>query len=198
MFAWLDEGGLEMKDLILEIPKWSGQITFSREAVWFLLTIFAWIVGFFICILGYKYLQTLVLIVLGMLCGGLGVWIGDQMTDNTLLQLSFFVMFTFLGVCLLYLLSILWTWGLKKVKLYDACWRGRCYTAALVGALVVAGVLYFRIYRNGVVALVLFALSFVASVIHGKRQAAKQKPFYTYEDLLRVTRPDEIEEKANA
>ena len=80
-----------MKDFILEIPKWEGKIVFSEEVITLFLVIVALIAGVLLCFWGYRYLQTMVLILWGCLCGMFGYKIGSDMTGNEILQMCIFV-----------------------------------------------------------------------------------------------------------
>ena len=61
-----------MEDFVLEIPKWEGEIVFSPELITLILVIVALITGILLCFWGYRYFKTIVLILIGCLCGGVG------------------------------------------------------------------------------------------------------------------------------
>ena len=172
-----------MEAFILNVPKWQGEITFSYGMVSFLIVIALLLVGLVLCFMGYKYLQTLCIVVLGCLSGATGIWIGDRMTDNPILKMCFFVMFTFLGVCLFNFISILIVSGMKKMQMQYKFSKWQYLISAILGAGLVSIVTYLRVYHSIPVAVALFVGLTAVSAFWGKKQALKRKIFYTYNDL---------------
>lgn len=175
-----------MSDFILQIPHADTENYFTYDIVMFILLWIFLAAAILLCFWGYKYVQTMTLLILGSLCGIAGITIAETMTENAVLKMSFFIMFTFFGVCMLYLLSILLGTLLRKLKLREKLLKKSYLFTAVLGAALTAGIIYFRIFRNiwAVAALGLFMA--VTGIAYGRKKAALQKPFHTYEDLYRM------------
>lgn len=185
-----------MSDWILEIPEWQGRIVFARGTVTVCLVVGVLAAGIFTCACGYQYLQTMCLVLAGFGIGGLAVSVMDSVTEHEIAAMLFFVTAVFfgeLGCCVLLKF-------LKRVPCFGHRDGGRRWRAgflpaagAFLGAAVVSGVLYLQVYRNAVFCVLLFAVLFVWSYRRGKRRAAVEIYFYTYEDLYRMNVPQEGE-----
>lgn len=185
-----------MEDFILKIPKWEGQIIFSQEVITLIIVVIALITGLLMCFWGYRYFQTIALVLLGCVCGMTGFRIGEKMTPNPILQMCFFVMFTFIGICLLYLLSIFWTTLLKKLKLQSLIQRSLHIIAAVSGALIVGIVTYTQVFCNLIVVIVITSILIIGGIWYGIRNLKTKRVFHTYEDLYKMK--PLTEEKTNA
>lgn len=185
-----------MKDFILTIPKWEGQISFSNELITLILVIIALTAGVLLCFWGYRYFQTIALVLLGCACGMLGYRVGSGMTGNEILQMCIFVMFAFFGVCMFYGLSILWVFITKKLGIQSFLQRTVHIIASLIGALVVGAVTYTQVYCNLAVVVVLTVLLAAAGIWYGMKNIKARRVFHTYEDLSKLK--PLTEEKANA
>lgn len=185
-----------MEDFILKIPKWEGQIDFSQEVITLVIVIIALITGVTMCFWGYRYFQTIVLVLLGCGCGIIGFHIGQGMTPNPVLQMCIFVMFTFLGVCLFYFLSILWATLLNKLKIQSFVQRSLHIIAAISGALIVGLVTYTQVFCNLIAVIVITAVLAIGGIWYGIRSIKAKRVFRTYEDLYKMK--PLTEEKANA
>lgn len=175
-----------MEDFILKIPKWEGEIRFTYDAITFVLVWLMLLAGLLLCFWGYKYVQTLCLFVLGCLCGNIGIEIVENMIQNIVLKMYIFVMFLFISVCFLYLLSIMLGTVLRKFRIGDELIKKRYLLTAVCGGIVTGEVVYLRIYHNIWVAAVLFLGLAIMGSLYGKKKIAEQKPFLTYEDLYRM------------
>lgn len=175
-----------MQDFILKIPKWEGEIVFSQELITLILVIVALITGVLMCFWGYRYFKTIALVLIGCLCGIIGYKIGEGMTSNLVLQMCIFVMFSFLGVCLFYFLSMLWVWLLDKLKIRSFIQKALHIIASLAGALLVGGVTYFMVYQNAIVVIIITVILAVAGIWYGIRNVKARRVFRTYEDLLKL------------
>ena len=185
-----------MKDFILTIPKWEGQIIFSNELITLILVIIALIAGVLLCFWGYRYFQAIVLILLGCLCGMVGYKAGSGMTGNEVLQMIIFVMFAFFGVCMFYGLSILWVHITKKLGIQSFLQRSVHIMASLIGAFVVGFVTFTQVYCNLIVVAVITVLLAAAGIWYGMRNIKARRVFHTYDDLTKLK--PLTEEKANA
>lgn len=172
-----------MGNWILKVPKWEGELKFDYDTVHFILVIVTVLAGLVLCFMGYKYLQMLCLIVLGCLMGIAGVQITDGMTQNLVLKMCLFVIFMFLGICFLYGATILVVTTLKKLHIKEKSDRYRYLISAFLGAGVVGTVTFLCIYRSIFVVLPLSVVLFAAGAFWGKKHAAKQKVFHTYDEL---------------
>ena len=175
-----------MKDFILKIPKWEGEIIFSADLITLILVIIALIGGVLLCFWGYRYFQTLALVLLGCVCGFIGYKIGSQMTSNEVLQMCIFVMFTFFGVCMFYFLSILWTSVTKKLGIQSFLQRTMHIIASLVGALIVGIVAYTQVYCNLLIVISVTVLLAAAGIWYGIRNVKARRVFRTYDDLSKL------------
>lgn len=171
----------------MQVPRWNGAISFTYEVVTFFLVIALLAVGGMLCFFGYQYFFTLCMVILGCCCGMTGIWIADGMTQNRILQMCFFVMFTFLGTCLFYLVSIVIRSFLKKIHMRNTLKKNGYWIAAVLGAGIIGVVVYRNLYQRLWVAALLFAFFAGCGSLYGKKKAAERKPFYTYEDLLELS-----------
>ena len=192
----MEKKGEIMKNFILEIPKWEGQISFSNELVTLILVVIALVAGVLLCFWGYRYFQTIALVLLGCLCGKIGYQIGESMTGNEILKMCIFVIFAFFGVCMCYCLSIIGTKTTKGMGIQTFLHRTLHIIASLAGALIVAVVTYTQVYRNLLVVILGAVILAVAGIWYGNRNLKAKRVFHTYDDLSKLE--PLTEEKANA
>lgn len=185
-----------MRDFILNVPAWKGEMQFTYEMVEFLLTWFLLAAGLLLCFLGYKYAQTLFLFLFGTFSGVFGIKIAEKMTQSMVMRMTFFVLFTFFGVCLLYWISIMLGYVLNRLKLRTFLAKRIYLVTAICGSVVTGGVVYFRIYHNIYVACGLFVTLAVMGTLYGKKKAAKRRVFRTYDDLYQMKPLEEGEQSA--
>ena len=175
-----------MDKWILRVPMWEGTIEFTYDTVSFILVIVTLLAGLILCFMGYKYLQALCLVVLGCLMGIAGIRLTDGMTQNLVLKMCLFVIFTFLGVCLFYGFSIIVVSVLKILHIKEKCARYGYLFSAFFGAGIVGVVTYLYVYRNILAVSLLSVVLFVSGALWGKKQAAKRKVFHTYDELCEL------------
>lgn len=175
-----------MKDFILQIPEWEGKLIFSGELVSLLMVLTMTVSGVLLCFWGYRYFKVLILIVFGCLSGTVGAQSGAGMTENLIAQMYIFVMFSFLGVCLFYLISICWTMLCKNLCRWSMLQKGSCVVSSALGAAVAGMAVYLKIYHNLIAVMIGTILLFLAGICHGYCSDRKERRFYTYEDLLRI------------
>ena len=185
-----------MEDFILKIPKWEGEIAFTSEVITLIIVIIALITGVTMCFWGYRYFQTIALILIGCICGVIGFKIGETMTANPVLQMCIFVMFTFLVVCLFYFLSILWATLLNRLKIQSFVQRSLHIVAALSGALIVGIVTYTQVFKNLIAVVIGTVVLAIGGIWYGIRSIKAKRVFRTYEDLYKLK--PLTEEKENA
>lgn len=172
-----------MNNWILRIPAWEGELRFTYETVFFFMVIATLLAGLVLCFMGYKYLQMLFLLVLGCLMGIMGIRVTDGMTQNLVLKMCLFVIFTFLGICMLYALSTIAVTVLKKLHIKEKTDRYSYLISAFLGAGIVGVVTYLCVYRSILIVFPAFVVLFAAGTLWGKKQAAKRKVFHTYDEL---------------
>lgn len=182
----LNQKGDTMEDFILKIPKWEGQIDFSQEVITLVIVIVALVTGVTLCFWGYRYFQTIALVLIGCVCGAIGFKIGESMTPNPVLQMCIFVMFTFLGVCLFYFLSILWATLLNKLKIQAFIQRTLHIIAAVSGALIVGIVTYTQVFKNLIAVVIGTAVLAIGGIWYGIKSIKAKRVFRTYEDLYKM------------
>lgn len=175
-----------MENFILEFPQFSRDNYFNYGVITFLLLIVGIIVGILICFKGYKYFQTLCILLMGCLCGVAGIWIADGMTRNPVGQMSFFVIFTFFGICFCFFITQVAASIFQTLKIKRKLLKALPYVAAVIGAGVTCGLVYGKVYRSLPVAAVLFALLAIGGSLYGRKKLAEGKVFHTYDDLCRM------------
>lgn len=77
-----------------------------------------------------------------------------------------------------YKLSILLSGNTLFKKMY--------IVSPIAGGVVISGVVYFKIYHNIWVTVVLFLCLAIVGSLYGKSKTVVRKPFFTYDDLYRM------------
>ncbi len=175
-----------MKDFILEIPKWEGTLVFSEEVITLVLIVIALIAGVLLCFRGYRYFQTMTLILCGCLCGAGGYKLGVTITDIDILQMSIFVIFTFLGVCLLYFLSMILVNAMEKLHLTSLTNKVLNSVVSIAGAAIVGMIIYTKIYHNFGIVLALAVVLGISGTLYSLKKAETRRFFYTYDHLAKM------------
>lgn len=172
-----------MDKWILKVPEWKGAIIFDYETVFFIIVIAMIISGLVLCFMGYRYFQTLCTVVVGCILGFVGIQLGEAAVQNVVLKMSLFVMIAFMGTFLFYVILIPVKIGLRKLPFWEQICKKQYIFAAILGAGTVGIVAYQCVYRSLPAAIILFVGLTLTGAWWGKRQAAKRRPFYTYDDL---------------
>lgn len=175
-----------MEGFILQMPEWEEGITFSREWIVLILVAAVLAAGILLCFWGYRYFQTIILVLLG--CGAIaaGYLISREMTDRLILQMCIVVMLAFLQICLFYFLASIGSWLLRRFRM-QAAWQKCVYIVSpVLGAVIVGGVIYTQIYRSVAAACIPAAVIGAAGMGYSKKRSKQRRVFYTYEDLLRL------------
>lgn len=175
-----------MDKLLIKLPELSGDLLFSQNTLNFLLVLLLLVAGILLCFVGYNYLQAIILFAAGCFCGMIGIKIAVEMTTNLIIQMSFFVMFTFIGVCLLYLLSIIMATIMRQIKIQNFIFKKMYIFTAVIGGFIIGGLIYFRIYQDICVASVIALFMTITGSVYGKRKMATQRLFHTYADLCEL------------
>lgn len=175
-----------MQDFILEIPKWQGELTFSREWIILIAVILLVVIGIMFCFLGYKYFQTIVLIALS--CGAyyLGYLIAEMLTQNPVLRLFAATMLAFLGICLLYLAVTIVGFIINRSKVKNFLIKCMIPFSAVAGGLILLLDIYFGIWHNAIAAGAIAVVMSAAGLAVQYKNRKKQIQFRTYDDLLKL------------
>lgn len=175
----------DVNNFIFQLPDFSKGLAFNRETVYFLLLILLTGAGILLCMKGYKYFLTLCTLCIGIIAGGVSAMAADRVAKNPLVSMALFVIGSFMMVCFLYLISIL----IRKLIIRWIHPKSAPYVAAALSSLLGAGglalIVYFRIYRNLPMSILIGTVILALSLWHGIVKAKQLKPFYTYDDLLR-------------
>ena len=179
-----------MDKFVLNVPEWQGELVFSKEMIIFLGVILLIVVGILFCFWGYKYFGTILFMGIGAtLCYGSFLLV-EPMTDNSVIRLFLTVSLTFLGLCFVYFLSIIWGFILDKLRIRTALAKRSYLLAAPLGAAILGLTIYFMIWRDEIVAGVIAAVCLIVGLIYQHSKRKKQVRFRSYNDLLKLSRPE--------
>lgn len=186
-----------MEHLVLQVPTWDGQNYFTKEIIIFILIFLALIVGVLLCFWGYKYFQTLAVILCGCISGYIGILLTDYLTGQPVIKMCFFVIFTFFGCCFFYFLSVLLDSLLKMLHIKKAL-TGKMYLiTSILGAVFTTFVLYTRVYNGWILNLVTLVLLATIGSIYQKKKEAERPDFHCYDDIYQM-KPLEVKEEEHA
>lgn len=179
-----------MEKFVLNVPEWQGELVFSKEMIIFLGVILLIVVGILFCLWGYKYFGTILFMGIGaVLCYG-SFRLVEPMTDNSVIRLFLTVSLTFLCLCFVYFLSIIWGFILDKLRIRTALAKRSYLLAAPLGAAILGLTIYFMIWRDEIVAGAIAAVCLIAGLIYQHSKRKKQVRFRSYNDLLKLSRPE--------
>ncbi|MCI9316237.1 MAG: hypothetical protein HFI57_14915 [Lachnospiraceae bacterium] len=183
-----------MENFILRIPEWQGELAFSRDLLVLIATILLAVIGILFCFSGYKYFQTVVLMLLscGVYC--LGYLTSVKMTQNLVLRLFVSTLIAFIGICLLYFASVLVGFMVDRSKTKKFLLKCIIPFSAMAGGVVLAVDIYSGIYRSAPVAGLTAAAFAGAGMAVQYKNRKKQINFKTYDDLLKL-QPLDTEEQ---
>lgn len=178
-----------MDKFVLQVPKWQGELLFSKEIIVFLGGILLMIVGTLFCLWGYKYFRAVLFLGIGaVLCYGSYLLV-EPMTANLVIRMFLTVSLTFLGMCFVYFLDIVFGYLLDRLRIRSALGKRVYLVAAPLGAAILGLTIYFYIYRDMVVAFGVALCCLVPGLIFQHRKRKKMIRFRCYNDLLRLRRP---------
>ncbi|MDE5698452.1 MAG: hypothetical protein K2I96_13760, partial [Lachnospiraceae bacterium] len=187
-----------MEKLVLRVPEWQGELVFSEETLIFVGVILLMVVGSLFCFWGYKYFGTILLMGIGIAtCYGCYLLV-EPMTDNPVIIMFLTVSLTFWGLCFVYFLSIIWGFILDKMRIRTALAKRNYLLAAPVGAAILGLTIYYMIWRDEIVAGAIAAVCLVTGLIYQHSKRNKQVRFRSYNDLLRLSRPQFDADEGNA
>lgn len=183
-----------MDKFVLQVPKWQGELLFTREIVLFLGVILLVVVGTLFCFWGYKYFKTILFLGIGVVvCYGSYLLV-EPMTRNLVIRLFLTVSLTFLGLCLAYFLDIILGYILDRFRLRGALGKRVYFLAAPLGAVILGLTVYYGIWRDTVVAAVISVACFAVGFPFQHVRRKKQVRFCCYNDLLRLKHPESDED----
>ena len=179
-----------MDKFVLNVPEWQGELIFSKDILVLVGVVLLIVVGILFCFWGYKYFGTILFMGIGAaLCYGSFLLI-EPMTDNSVIRMFLTVSLTFLGLCFAYFLSIIWGFILDKLRIRTALAKRSYLLAAPLGAAILGLTIYFMIWRDEIVAGAIAAVCLVAGLIFQHSKRKNQVRFRTYNDLLKLSRPE--------
>lgn len=178
-----------MDKFVLNVPKWRGELVFSKEVLIFAGVVFLIVVGILFCFWGYKYFGTILFMGIGAaICYGSFLLI-EPMTDNSVIRMFLTVSLTFLGLCFMYFLSIIWGFILDKLRIRTALAKCSYLLAAFLGAALLGFTIYFMIWRDEIAACAIASVCLIIGLIFQHFKKKKQVRFRSYNDLLKLPRP---------
>lgn len=181
--------GIALDKFVLQVPKWQGELLFSKEIIVFLGVILLMIVGTLFCFWGYKYFRAVLFLGIGaVLCYGSYLLV-EPMTANLVIRMFLTVSLTFLGMCFVYFLDIVFGYLLDRLRIRSALGKRVYLVAAPLGAAILGLTIYFFIWRDMVVALGIALCCLVPGLIFQHHKRKKMIRFRCYNDLLRLRRP---------
>lgn len=178
-----------MDKFVLQVPKWQGELLFSKEIILFLGVILLMIVGTLFCFWGYKYFRTVLFLGIGVVvCYGSYLLV-EPMTANLVIRMFLTVSLTFLGMCFVYFLNIVFSYVLDRLRIRSALGKRAYLLTAPLGAAILGLVIYFYIWRDAVVTAGITLCCLTAGLVFQYRKRKKMVRFRCYNDLLRLRRP---------
>ncbi len=178
-----------MDKFVLHVPKWQGQMIFSKEILVFLGVILLTIVGTLFCFWGYKYFRTILFLGIGTVVCYLSYLLVEPMTANLAARMFLTVSLTLFGLVLLYFLDIIFVYFLDKLRLRNALGKHVYLLAAPLGAVILGLTVYHFIWRDAVTAVVLSAVCLTGGLVFQYFNRKKVVRFKCYNDLLKMPLP---------
>lgn len=178
-----------MDKFVLHVPKWQGELLFTKELLVFAGVIILMLAGILFCFWGYKYFKTVLFLGVGTVACYVSFLLIEPMTGNLVIRMFLTVSLTFLGICIVYFLDIIWGYFLDKLRIRNALGKNIYLIAAPLGAAIIGLVIYWFIWRGLIEAVVIAAVCGVGGLVFQYFRRAKAVRFKCYNDLLRMPRP---------
>ncbi len=178
-----------MDKFVLKVPEWQGELLFSKEIVVFFGGVLLLLVGTLFCFWGYKYFRTVLFLGIGVVVCYCSYLLVEPMTANLVIRMFLTVSLTFLGVCFAYFLDIIFGYLLDRFRVRGALGKRTYLIAAPLGAAILGLTVYYFIWRDAAVALVIALCCLVPGLIFQHHKRKKMVRFRCYNDLLRLRRP---------
>lgn len=181
--------GNGLDKFVLHVPKWQGELIFSKELLIFLGVILFLVIGTLFCFWGYKYFRTILFLAIGAaVCYGSYLLV-EPMTTNAVVRMFLTVSLTFLGICFVYFIDIIFGYVLDKLRIRSALGKRSYLLSAPLGAAILGLTVYYFIWRDEIAVGAASAVCLVAGLIFQHVKRKKQVRFRCYGDLLRLERP---------
>ena len=181
--------GIILDKFVLQLPKWQGELMFSKGTLMFVGVILLLIVGTLFCFWGYKYFRTVLFLGIGVVvCYGSYLLV-EPMTANLVIRMFVTVSLTFLGMCFVYFLDIVFGYLLDRLRIRSALGKRTYLFAAPLGAAVLGLTIYGCIWRDAVVAAGISLACLVLGLVFEHHRGKRMVRFRCYNDLLRLRRP---------
>ncbi len=181
--------GIILDKFVLQLPKWQGELLFSKGTLMFVGVILLLIVGTLFCFWGYKYFRTVLFLGIGVVvCYGSYLLV-EPMTANLVIRMFVTVSLTFLGMCFVYFLDIVFGYLLDRLRIRSALGKRTYLFAAPLGAAVLGLTIYGCIWRDAVVAAGISRACLVLGLVFQHHRRKRMVRFRCYNDLLRLRRP---------
>ena len=181
--------GIILDKFVLQLPKWQGELLFSKGTLMFVGVILLLIVGTLFCFWGYKYFRTVLFLGIGVVvCYGSYLLV-EPMTANLVIRMFVTVSLTFLGMCFVYFLDIVFGYLLDRLRIRSALGKRTYLFAAPLGAAVLGLTIYGCIWRDAVVAAGISLACLVLWLVFQHHRRKRMVRFRCYNDLLRLRRP---------
>lgn len=181
--------GIILDKFVLQLPKWQGELLFSKGTLMFVGVILLLIVGTLFCFWGYKYFRTVLFLGIGVVvCYGSYLLV-EPMTANLVIRMFVTVSLTFLGMCFVYFLDIVFGYLLDRLRIRSALGKRTYLFAAPLGAAVLGLTIYGCIWRDAVVAAGISLACLVLGLVFQHHRRKRMVRIRCYNDLLRLRRP---------
>lgn len=173
-------------ELIWNIPDFSRGLQFNAETVFFLLEIAGYLIGLCFCLIGYKAFAQLVVSAATVVWSGFAFPLVQMYSTGPLHRLFYFTLISFAGMCLAYIVTALISSCLRLLKIQS--WLAGCLfvVSPVLGGLIIASDVYFRIYRSLPAAGILLVLTAAVGIIRQYRHKDKRPSTRTYDDIINI------------
>lgn len=185
---WLEKGNV-LDKFVLRVPEWQGELLFTGELLVFVGVIILMLVGILFCFWGYKYFKTVLFLGIGAVVCYVSFLLIEPMTGNLVIRMFLTVSMTFLGICIVYFLDIIWGYFWDGLRLRSMFGKNIYLIAAPLGAVIIGMTIYWFIWRGPVAAVVTAVACGTGGLIFQHFRREKAVRFKCYNDLLRIPRP---------
>jgi len=180
-----------MDAFIFKLPEWEGKILFTYDAVSLLILLTFMTAGVFICLWGYKYFQTLCLMLAASGFGYFTIGVFNKLPDNMILKMVFFVSVVFLGISISFFVFRILIRLFEKLGLILFLRKNLYLISSVIGATVIGTAVYYNIFKDALTACLLFVTFCCMGIVHQRKRKKRQIHFKTYAQLRQMKYPDE-------
>lgn len=118
-----------------------------------------------------------------------GYLLVEPLTGNLVLRMILTVTLTFVGVCFVYFLDIIFGFILDRLGIRNALGKRTYLFAAPLGALLLGLTIYYMIWRDVILSSLIAIGCLTFGLIFQNKMRKKQVRFKSYDDLLKLPRP---------